>query len=174
MEAKTELVLPVIDASQEDWEEKSNWEEEVRAALASRTNFVVVFNPNSCGPQKLTNLLDCAPNALARLSRWGLHGLMDALSEEHYRWLNSICGACDVRIVEQLNLISNHPPQTKPYIVYCEIHGVVSDHDDLESARAAYSAYLAQNHPRAQRFPRSGVYHWEDQAWQPVAEETRG
>jgi hypothetical protein len=28
METKTELLLPVIDASQEDWEERSHWEEQ--------------------------------------------------------------------------------------------------------------------------------------------------
>jgi hypothetical protein len=170
METKTELVLPVVDASQEDWEEKSNWEEEVRAALASRLNFVVVFNPIGCGPQKLMKILDCAPSVLSRLSRWGLHGLMDVLSEENYRWLISVCGARDVRIVEQLNLSSNRPPHSKPYLVYCEVHGVVSDHDDLESAHEAYSNYLEQ-HSQARRFPRSGVYCWEDQGWRPVGEE---
>jgi hypothetical protein len=168
METKADLLLPVIDASQEDWEERSNWDEEVRAALASRSNFVVVFNPIGCGPQKLTKILDCAPNVLSRLSRWGLHGLRDALSEENYRWLISVCGARDVRIVEQLNLTSNRPPHSKPYLVYCEIHGVISDHSDLDLARTAYAHYLEQ-HPQAQRLSRSGVYHWQDQGWHPIA-----
>jgi hypothetical protein len=167
METKTELVLPVIDASQEDWEERSPWEEEVRAALGSGTNFLVVFNPIGCGPQRLTKILDCAPNVLSKLSRWGVHALMEALSEEDYGRLVSVCGARDVRIVEQLTLPSNRPPRLKPYLAYCEVHGMVSDHEEAELAQAALTAHL-EAHPQGGRLPRTGVYHWERHGWMMV------
>ncbi len=168
MVIRTELMLPVIDASQEDWEEKSHWEEQAREALLSRSNFIVVFNPNGSGLRQLMGLLDCPPSVLPEsLSRWGIHGLIDALRDEDYRWLLSVCADRDARIIEQLHLCSNHPPQSKPYLVYSEIHGIISDYEELPEAHSSYAEYLAQ-FERARLFPLSGIYQWQGGQWHQI------
>ena len=171
MEVKTELILPVINASGEDWEEKSQWEELTAEAVASRSNFIVVFNPGGAGMDPLMRILDCPPSLLPqRLCRWSIYGLTEVLDPEDYSWLLSVSDARDIRIIEQLNLSVNSPPRSKNYLVYSEVHGIISDHDALEQAREIYAAYLAR-FGRARLYPLSGIYHWQSHEWCQVPQE---
>jgi hypothetical protein len=160
--------LRVIDASQEDYEEKSDWEAQIERALGSRRNFVVVFGPGGEGLRRLAEMLDCSPSVLPeKLLKWGIHGLNDVLRSEDYHWLVSVYGADDVRFVEQLHLSCNQPPSLKPYVVYCERRGVISDHAALEEARIALWQYL-EEFRRTKVFPLAGIYHWENDEWVAV------
>ena len=60
---------------------------------------------------------------------------------EDYQWLLSVYGAHDVRFIEQLHLSCNRPSGLKPHLVYCELRGVISDHEALEEARIALWKY---------------------------------
>ena len=160
--------LQVIDASQEDHGQKSAWQDQIDRALGSRRNFVVVFNPIGDGLSRLAQMLDCPAFVLPeRLSKWGIHGLRDVLRSEDYRWLLSVYGADDVRFIEQLHLVSNEPPRLKPYLVYCELRGVISDDATLEAARTALWRYV-EGSRQAKVFPLAGIYHWENHEWAAV------
>ena len=169
MATRTQLFLPVIDVSQEDWEEKDDWEERLNEALASRGNFLVVLAPRGDGLNRLRQCLDCPQVDMpVRLSRWSVHALRDALPEDDYKWLLSVCEDHDVRMIEQLHLSVNQPPRTRPYLVYCELHGIMSDHDSLDEAELALTQYLMCCE-HAQHFPLTGVYHWDKFEWKQRA-----
>jgi len=40
-----------------------------------------------------------------------------------------------VVFIDQLDLALNRPPRVKPYLVYCSIWGIISQHEDLRQAR---------------------------------------
>jgi len=159
--------IHVIDASQEVPQEKSHWETQALDALRSRRNFVIVFNPAADGLARLGKILDCSPSVLPeKLSKWAIIGLHDVLAPEDQKWLLSVYSTQDLRLIEQLQLARNRPPQIKQFILYCESRGIISDHDTLEDAREALWLYL-EDFRWSRLFPMAGIYQWHGE-WMPV------
>src|SRR5438128_2357477 len=118
--------LRVLDGREQGWETKA-----LQLADTKR-NFVVILNQTEdIGP--LCRVLECEMKALPeRLERWGVHALADVLETKDFAMLRSVCKLFDVRLVEQIHLSRNSPPRVKPFILYCEARGIISDHDSLD------------------------------------------
>lgn len=66
--------------------------------------------------------------------------------------------------IEQLDLPGTQPPRVKPYVVYCSVRGIISQHDGQREARDSCSDYLAamcglRNQHEA------AVYKWRAEEW---------
>lgn len=163
---KTEMAyrtLDVVDGR------KPAWLEAVVEKADQKRNFVVILNE----PEDLTalcNTLECDPEELPeRLQRWGIHAMSEVLETADYRNLLTLYRTHDIRLVEQLKLERNRPPKVKPFILYCEVRGIISDHINVESACTALLDYL-DAFTRARHFPLAGIYEYTRSGWKRVKE----
>ena len=111
--------------------------------------------------------LGCAMNRFERLHKWGIHGLADVLELKDYRELNACHAEFPVFLFEQLNLAVNRPPARKPFILYCEARGIVSEHESLEETAESLLSYL-ESFNRAKLYPLAGIYEFCDPEWKRV------
>lgn len=66
--------------------------------------------------------------------------------------------------IEQLDLPRTRPPRVRPFLVYCSIRGIVSQHDNHNEARDSCAAYMAaMSGLKNQR--EAAVYKWRDREW---------
>src|SRR5437879_198176 len=116
-----------------DWREPL-WPEQLVEAADSRRNFVAILNE----AQDLDTLcarLGCGPPRIPeRFLRWGIHARAEVLESQDYSTLLGVYEQFPVHLVEQLHLTRNHPPVCQPFLLYCEIRGIISDHSSLEEA----------------------------------------
>ena len=152
--------LAVLDAREPGWTE--GFEE----ALASGSNlFLIVPNkpdllaepakilevtveelPKSCDRKKLFSLISFIdPNDFDR---------MLVAQEEG----NLTC------YIEQIDLPHTRPPHVKPFLVYCSVRGIVSQHDNPREAREACSAYTAAMSGLKNQHEAT-VYRWRGNDW---------
>jgi hypothetical protein len=152
--------IRVVDARSAGWEKK------IEEATNTRQNFVVLMSSQTSA--SLSELLQCDPKYLQNLGKWGIHALHDVLEVNEYQLLLRSERAGDTAcFVEQLALPRNRPPLLRPYLVYCEVRGIVSDHDDYAEARSALLQYIeAFRHFRV--FPLVGIYDWKNGEWNRV------
>jgi hypothetical protein len=155
--------LEIVDGTQ------PLWLEEVVKKADKKRNFVVILkDPEDL--KTLCNTLECDPEELPeRLQRWGIHAMSEVLETSDYRNLLSLYRHHDIRLIEQLNLARNRPPKVKPFILYCEVRGIISDHDNVESACTALLDYL-DAFTRARHFPLAGIYEHTRTGWKRVKE----
>jgi hypothetical protein len=66
--------------------------------------------------------------------------------------------------IEQLWLPNTKPPRVRPYLLYCYVRGIISQHDLPSDARVACDAYNNDRFARSQ-FPEAAVYRWEQDEW---------
>lgn len=144
----------------------NGWEKKAIEAADSRRNFVVVI-------QKATHLrwlcheLGCDVGHPEKLGRWGIHALADVLEPQDYSTLLGKRQEFDVHLIEQLRLKRNAPPRIKPFILYCEVRGVISEHDTLEEAGTNLLDYL-DSFRKARIFPLAGIYQYKNHRWDRV------
>jgi hypothetical protein len=155
--------LEVVDGRQ------AGWLEAVVEKADKKRNFVVILNdPEDL--KALCNTLECDPAELPeRLQRWGIHAMSEVLETPDYRNLLTLYRSHDIRLVEQLKLERNRPPRVKPFILYCEVRGIISDHENIESACTALLDYL-DAFTRARHFPLAGIYEYTRTGWKRVKE----
>jgi len=67
--------------------------------------------------------------------------------------------------VDQLDLALNKPPRLRPYIVYCPIWGIISQHDELRQARDSIEDY-SQTLYRLRPNPDAAIYRWISGKWE--------
>lgn len=155
--------LEIVDGSQPLWLEK------VVEQADKKRNFVVILK-DSEDLKTLCQKLECDSQTLPeRLQRWGIHAMSEVLQTADYRNLLSLYRTHDIRLVEQLKLERNRPPKVKPFILYCEVRGIISDHDNVESACTALLDYL-DAFTRARHFPLAGIYEYNPTGWKRVKE----
>ena len=66
--------------------------------------------------------------------------------------------------IEQIDLPGVQPPRVKPFLVYCPIRGIISQHDHQSDARDACSDYVTVM--SGVRTPAAAaVYKWRDNEW---------
>jgi hypothetical protein len=142
------------------------WGKEALAEANSRRNFIVILQR----PEELDDLcasLGCLPTLPEKLERWGIHALADVLEAKDYQLLLSLYRSCDLRLIEQLKITRNQPPRVKPFILYCEVRGIISDHCSLEEAGETLLDYL-DSFKRAKIFPLAGIYEFKNEEWSRV------
>ncbi len=144
----------------------SGWEKQVLVEADTRRNFIVIL-PKSGDLENLCSILGCAPVLPEKLERWGIHALADVLEVKDYQLLLSLYQAYDLRLVEQLKITRNQPPRVKPYILYCEVRGIISDHSSLDEAGETLLDYL-DSFKRAKIFPLAGIYEFKKRQWNRV------
>lgn len=145
------------------------WLKTVVEKADKKRNFAVILNDPS-DLKALCQQLECDPeDPPERLQRWGIHAMSEVLETPDYRNLLSLYRTHDIRLVEQLKLERNRPPRIKPFILYCEVRGIISDHDSLESACTALLDYL-DAFTRARHFPLAGIYEHTRTGWKRVKE----
>jgi hypothetical protein len=69
-----------------------------------------------------------------------------------------------VVFIDQLDLALNKPPRVKPYLVYCAIWGIISQHEELRQAKESLEDY-SYTFYRFRRNPEAGIYHWVERKW---------
>jgi hypothetical protein len=152
--------LPVLDARE------AGWTEGVEEALASGSNFFLIVPdkpdlltetgkilevpeeklPKSCDRKKLFSLISFVdPNDFDR---------MLVAQEEG----NLTC------YIEQIDLPRTRPPHVQPFLVYCSVRGIVSQHDNPREAREACSAYTAAMSGLKNQHEAT-VYKWRGNDW---------
>ena len=63
--------------------------------------------------------------------------MAEVLTSEGYSLLLDAYKKGAAFLVEQLTLNRNVPPRTKKIMLYCELRGIISDHDTVEEAGIA-------------------------------------
>ena len=141
----------------------ANWRETISRAADSKRNFIFVVDAEE-GLEKLWSALGTTNVMPERVHRWGILAMAEALRTEDYSLLLNIHAEAAVYLIEQLALNSNVPPRTKHYMLYCELRGIISDHDTIEEAGISLLSYL-NFFTRARLLPLAGIYEYADQKW---------
>ncbi len=100
-----------------------------------------------------------------KLERWGIHALADVLEMKDFSLLLSLYEHYDIRIIEQLRLERNRPPRVKPFILYCELRGIISEHETRDQAGESLLTFLGSS-KRARKYPLAGLYEFKNSQWQ--------
>jgi hypothetical protein len=145
---------------------KRGWIKELVKIADTKRNFVAILEDEKI-LKILCRTLDCHPRLPEKLGRWGLHALADLLEPSDYTQLLETYEQNPVYLVEQLRLGRNHPPRCKPYILYCEMRGIISDHKTWDEACLSLLDYL-DSFKRARLFPLAGIYNFSDGKWSRV------
>ena len=149
---------------------KSEWVEMVTDAADSKRNFISVLKLKR-DLEVLCEQLGCSPKLPERLYRWGIHALAEVLEPASYSSLLGLYAKYPVFFVEQLQLTRNHPPACQPFLLYCEVRGIISDYSSLEEAGIALLDYL-DSFKRARLFPLAGIYQFQSDRWERVRKLT--
>jgi hypothetical protein len=116
--------------------------------------------------QKLSDLLFCS-HMPQKLERFSIYALADVLEMKDYSLLLELYSRFDIRFIEQMNCVGNRPPAVKPFILYCELRGIISDHDTLDDAGRTLMDYI-HKFKRVKLFPMAGIYQFQDGKWNRV------
>src|SRR5688572_10720542 len=73
--------------------------------------------------------------------------------------------------IEQITLNRNIPPRTKRYLLYCELRGIISEHDTVEEAGLSLLSYL-DGFKMARLLPLAGIYDHGRGKWERVRKLT--
>jgi hypothetical protein len=152
--------LTVVDTEARDWEEA------IISVQKTGRNFLIVINQIHTDIDHVCGVLDCDPKEMPeRLGRWGIHALNDVLDPKQYEMLLARHRSGEaVYFIEQINLKKNCPPKFNPYLVYCEVRGIISHHESVEEAKTAFFEYL-ESFRRARVFLMVGIYVWRKTEW---------
>lgn len=152
--------LPVLDGRH------GGWKQDLSEQLATGNNFFVIL-PNA--PDHLEYLakgLELDPNRLpAPVNRHRLFSLSPFIEPAEFdRMLAAQQDGNVLFFVEQLDLPATQPPRIKPFMVYCSVRGIVSQHDSQADARDSCSDYLAAMAGLKNQHE-AAVYKWRGNDW---------
>jgi hypothetical protein len=145
----------------------------LREQLQEGRNFILIASPRPDIMDAVCSLLRTSPDRMPKpLGRNGLFMLGPHLGAADFdAVLAAIEGGEPVYFVEHLDLPRTQPPKVRRYLVYCDVWGIISEHDDLHDAENAWTDYLAA--VNAQRpSPEAGIYKWEGDYWRSLETET--
>ena len=146
------------------------WKQAITDAAASGKNFLLVLDSES-ELEKLWSTLGTTNIVPGRLQRWGLLALVEALTPEDFDSLQKISEQRFIYLIEQITLNRNIPPRTKRYLLYCELRGIISDHDTVEEAGLSLLGYL-EGFKLARLLPLAGIYEHGNGKWARVKKLT--
>jgi CheY-like chemotaxis protein len=124
-----------------DCRDTNNLESRLQEALRGRLNFLIVLQQEE-DLAKISSYLGLSQTPPDRLRRWGIQAMMEALTELDFNFLLGVQATHPVYLIQQLNLPGNTPPKRRNYIVYCELRGIISEHDLAGEARESLLNHL--------------------------------
>jgi hypothetical protein len=145
----------------------------LREQLHQGSNFILIGSRKPDVQDAVCALLRTSPDRMPKgLTRNGLFLLGPHMQANDFdAVLEAIERGESVYFVEHLDLPGTHPPKVRRYLVYCDVWGIISQHDDLHDAENAWTDYLAA--VNAQRpSPEAGIYKWEGDYWRSLETET--
>jgi len=145
----------------------------LKEQLHSGRNFVLVGSRKPHVMDTVCALLRTSLDRLPKpLSRNSLFMLGPHLGPQEFdAALEALQQGESVYFVEHLDLAATQPPKVRRYLVYCDVWGIISQHDELHDAENAWTDYLAA--VNAQRpAPEAGIYKWEGDYWRSLETET--
>jgi hypothetical protein len=152
--------LLVLDARE------AGWTEGFEEALASGSNFFLIV-PNK--PDLLAETakirqvtVDELPKSCDRKNLFSLIAFIDP--NDFDRMLVAQEEGSLTCYIEQIDLPRTRPPYVKPFLVYCSVRGIVSQHDNPRDAREACSAYTASMSGLKNQHEAT-VYKWRGNDW---------
>jgi hypothetical protein len=165
MNDQDQRYLPVINGA------SGTWGREVAQAQRSGTNFLIVLPVNGGTKGEFCQAVQLEPGRLPKpLRKSNLFLLSPHIQPEAFdQLLGAMESGGQVFFLEQLDLPTTQPPRVKPYLVYCDVWGILSQHSNMYEARQSWSDYLHEaNVQRAH--PEPGIYKWDGQAWHSLEE----
>ena len=149
--------LAMVDGRRQDWSSELN-----EQISAGGNVFATVPNAPSF-LEELANALDIGQEQLpAPLNRSKLFSLSPYIEpKDSDAMLAAQDDGCLVFFIEQLDLPSTRPPRVKPFLVYCSVRGIISQHDDQRAARESCSDYQAAMSGLRNQHD-AAVYKWRD------------
>lgn len=147
-----------------------NWEEAIRAAADSKRNFIFIVKTEQ-ELEKLWSALGTTSIVPERIHRWGILAMAEALQTDDYAFLLESHEDNAVYLIGQLTLERNAPPLMRRYMLYCELRGIISDHNTLEEAGTSLLSYL-NFFKRAPLLPLAGIYEYLNGKWVRVKKLT--
>jgi hypothetical protein len=153
--------LGVIDGTSTDWES------DVRQQIDGGSNFLLVLENKPDSISKFCNVFemepDCNPTPLPRYSLFSMSQYIDT---RHFdELLQAQNDGKRIVFIDQLDLALNKPPRVKPYLVYCPIWGIISQHEELRQAKESIEEY-AQTLYRFRPNPDAAIYRWVGGKWE--------
>jgi hypothetical protein len=152
--------LSVIDARSE------GWTEEVRLPLETGNNFFIILPNAPDFLEKLGGLLEVDPDHLPKAcGRKRLFSLIAFIEEKDFdRMLAAHHDGALVCFIEQIDLPRTRPDRVRPFLVYCSVRGIISQHDSQREARESCAAYDdAMSGFKNQH--EATVYKWRGSDW---------
>lgn len=153
--------LGIIDGTSQDWIE------DVRQQIESGSNFLLMLPNTPDAIQDFCKVFemepDCNPTPLPRYSLFSMSQYIDSKSFDEL--LQAQNDGKRIVFVDQLDLALNKPPRLRPYIVYCPIWGIISQHDELRQARDSIEDY-SQTLYRLRPNPDAAIYRWISGKWE--------
>ncbi len=145
----------------------------LREQLHSGRNFILIGSRRPDLMDAACTLLRTSPERLPKpLSRNCLFMLGPHVQPRDFdAALEAMERGQTVYFLEHLDLPATQPPKVRRYLVYCDVWGIISQHDELHDAENAWTDYLAA--VNAQRpAPEAGIYKWEGDYWRSLETET--
>jgi len=145
----------------------------LREQLRAGTNFILIGSRHPDVSDAALSVLRVSPDSMPkRLTRNGLFLLGPHLKSRDFDLaLHALEEGKPIYFVEHLDLPGTKPPRVRRYLVYCDVWGIISQHDDLHDAENAWTDYVTSLN--AQRpSPEAGIYKWEGDFWRSLETET--
>lgn len=145
----------------------------LREQVHSGRNFILVGSRKRNVMDAVCALLRTSSDRLPKpLTRHGLFMLGPHLEPADFdAALEALQSGQSIYFIEHLDLPATQPPKVSRYLVYCDVWGIISQHDELHDAENAWTDYLAA--VNAQRpAPEAGIYKWEGDYWRSLETET--
>src|SRR6185436_20239710 len=145
----------------------SGWVEEVRQQIESGSNFLLILPNMPTAIEDFCKVFemapDCNPTPMPRYSLFSMSQYIDERAFDDL--LRAQNDGKRVVFIDQLDLELNKPPRVKPYLVYCAIWGIISQHDELRQAKESIEDY-AQTLYRFRPNPDAAIYRWVGGKWE--------
>ena len=145
----------------------------LREQLRAGANFILIDSRKPDVSEVAFSVLRVSPDGMPkRLTRHALFLLGPHLKPRDFDLaLQALEKGDPVYFVEHLDLPVTRPPKVRRYLVYCDVWGIISQHDDLHDAENAWTDYVTA--VNAQRpSPEAGIYKWEGDFWRSLETET--
>ena len=151
--------IPVIDGRGNEWQEA------VSHLLTLGKNFVVILCDEASNKKRLRELLEYEPSTLQKVDTYVFKEVLTA--EDNSR-IDDATGKGDcIFFVEIIKRPKTRPPNTKPYLVYCGLRGMIAEADSLNEAKEA-CAHRSTDLARCKGYQDIKVYEWRANEWQPL------
>jgi hypothetical protein len=144
-----------------------DWVAQVRHQIEVGTNFLLILPDVPTAIEDFCKVFemapDCNPTPMPRYSLFSMSQYID--SKEFDELLEAQNNGNRIVFIDQLDLELNRPPRVKPYLVYCPIWGIISQHDELRHARDSLEDYSFTFY-RFRRNPEAAIYRWIEDKWE--------